>query len=161
MQVPSTKTVLDTHKELKDLRLVINGLKSEKEEVELRTKEAKVALIDVENRAGELNNQIKNLSELSTNIIREVKESIEIAFGLIRESRVIVNGYLVEIKNLDQRVINLKAEVEKIIKESEESHQKNVKDNEKLEATRKDLNVYKKRLEKIISENNLNINIIL
>lgn len=160
MIVQSTQTFISLNKELHELRLAINGLKGEKELIARSKKEAQEGLKDVQDRAIEFQNQINELSELSTKIIEQARNSINLSCGIVQEAKDVVEGYLKQIQTLDRQIEDSQVDLQIVQNKTQVEHHKIVKENEELELKRKDLDIYKKRLEAIVVIHNLDMKIL-
>lgn len=160
VNVPSTQTIIDTHRELKNLRLQINGKKSEKEQIIIETIEAQEGLTDVQKRSEELDIIVTELIELANSLVAEVKNSLDTSHILFQEVHEIINAYKDIISSLNSKIENQTIVLKEVVKKCDDKHIIIVKEREELEAFKVDLDIYKKRIEKIINDNNLDIKIL-
>lgn len=159
-QVPTTQTIVDTHKELYNLRLEISALKSEKESVSKTIQLAFSELSDIQNRTKDSKTLANNFIELYQEFLDDVRLSKENGYNLIRETRDIVELQLKELSRLNSEIDKSNTLLQEATDKCNEEHQKIVKENEQLNVIRKDLDIYRDRVQCAINKNNLNIKIL-
>lgn len=144
-----------------EIEVEINKALSAKE---IAKKDAEQALQNVEAIKKDIGLLDKTLSDLinsSSSVGNSCKIVVSDYLKTIRESAAIAYGYIETLSQLQQKAIETKEGIEQI-KKDQDSAWENIKNEEaRLATLRDDLNIYKKRLEKLRDEVAPSVNIIV
>ena len=160
MKVPSTQTYSDVHAEIKKLREEISNLKIEKDIVSSKTEEAKLSLNDVENRVTSASKLVEELGLLIQESIKQTKESINDTSVIVRECQKVIDMYKIIIVSLDEKLDNQLKNLGETKEQVEAEHVIIVEEREKLNFYKKDLDIYRARINNTIINNNIGIPLI-
>jgi|GEM_PF-3403603 len=159
-QVPSTQTYADTHAKIKSLREEISSLKSEKELSMHHAENLSNRVKDISEQKDILVKKVNVLSDVYTEAIKESDGVVVSIRGAINEGGNVMREYLSTLENISKKIERETIELDSILKQKEEAHLFIVKEKETLDFYKKDLDIYKSRLAKIISTNNLKIKLL-
>lgn len=161
MQTPTTQTYQDAFAKIKKLNTDIAGLIVEKEK---NTELANVAREDLENVLKRKKEAEDSIELLSSEMIKAADLS-EQAYGdaskIVQESRDVISASINTIGSILTIIDQLIEAGDKQSQANEEEHTKIVKKYEDLAIYKRDLDIYKERITKVVQDNNLDIKIIL
>lgn len=161
MRVPSTPTAFDKKKEVLEIQLEINKLKSVIETEQRRFNEV---LISVEQLIEKKEDLVSEIESLNGSIIETSKETKEFIGGcqkILNESNLQIENTFKLYKVMADKIEELKKEIVELKEQKEVIHKNIVEENEQINKSRRDLNIYQSRLEKYFKEFMPNHKIIL
>lgn len=161
MTVKTTITTIDLLEKRRQLNDEIVKLKQAKEPLERELKQLQEGKFDVINSKKELEQTIQRMIELSDELANQINQRV-FEYSIIAEKHISLLELLAkEIQKLEQRIVDKKKEFDLLCVTIEKEIKRIGEESAKLTRWEGDLDIYRKRVEKIIQENNLNIKIIL
>lgn len=147
-EVPTTRTHTDQFEEVRQLNVLIATLKSQKEIAGRECAETIEASENLRKQVGSLQELLAQLEQRVAEHLAFTKGSINVGIGVVRDVTRLVQAYTTALKEIDDKIEKRKQEFNEFNKETERAHLLVVKEQEEINRQWKELEVYKKRLEK-------------
>lgn len=127
--------------------------KRELREVELRQAESKVAEIAI--KLTEANGQLAGLTTALDALADESLRSLANHLTYLQDAAAVVDGYFLIVKGLEFKIANQEQVIKKIFEDQKQAREQMSKEESRLAVIKKDLGIYRDRLEAKIKEHNL------
>lgn len=130
-------------------------LKAQREAKDLELKQAEQKVVELGIKITEANENLAGLTEALSALSDESLKSLSSHLSYLQDASAVVDGYFLIVKGLEFKIKNQETILAKIFEDQKQAREQISKEESRLGVIKKDLDIYRNRLQEKINEHGL------